>query len=305
MKSIFPLAAVSAVLFALFMLFRPIVGGIGDPTVPDITGRAEPFVPDGATGMAPFANLPAPKPVIPASVTKPSAAQAAGMGITNPDQVEQMILDLVNAERRKAQAPDLTVEPTLQQIARGHSNDMLARGFFEHVNPDGQAPGDRVAIEHRQLIGGAGENIGSLAGMDVSDQKKLAEQIMNMWMKSSGHRENILKPEYTHIGIGVAVKDKEVRATQLFTATRGFLDQPVPAQVATGDTLNLSIRPFAGGQLPSEYDFLMPDKGTTTGKDYPIGEGKVEIGKGVYKLRFHFPKPGGYTIYDGPLIQVK
>ena len=72
MKSIVPLAVVSAILFALFILFRPVIGGMGDPTVPDITGRAEPFVPDGATGLAPFAGLPTPKPVVAASTTKPS-----------------------------------------------------------------------------------------------------------------------------------------------------------------------------------------------------------------------------------------
>jgi len=304
-RSIVSLAVVSATVFALFMLFRPVIGGIGGATVPDITGRAEPFVPDGATWLAPFGSLPAPKPVVVASTTKPSPADAAKMGIANLDPVERMILDLVNAERTKVQARDLTAEPTLQQIARGHSNDMLARGFFEHVNPDGQAPGDRVAVAHRQLIGDAGENIWSGSGIDAADPKKLAELIKSKLMASSGHRENILKPEYTHIGIGISVKDKEVRATQVFTVTRGFLDQPLPAQVATGDTLNLTIKPFAGGQQPSGYDFLMPNEGTTTGKDYQIGNGKVDIGPGVYKLRFHFPRAGRYSISDGPQIEVK
>lgn len=306
MRSVVPLAVVSAAIFALFLLFRPVVGAMGEPTVPDITGRADPFVADGATGLVPFTSMPSPKPAAVASTTKPSPGDAGKLGISNLDQVEQMILTLVNAERKKVQARDLIAEPTLLQIARGHSNDMMARNFFDHINPDGEAPGDRVATEHRQLIGGAGENIWSGSGMNVADQQKLASLIVSHWMSSSGHRENILRPEYTHIGIGVSVKDKDVRATQVFAVGRGFLDQAVPAQVATGARLNLSVTPVAGGQRPSGYDFLMPDKGITTGKDYPLGDGKVDVSPGVYKLRFHFDKPGGgYSIYDGPQIRVK
>lgn len=304
MKSIFPLAIVSAALFALFMLFRPIIGGIGDPTAPDITGRAEPFVPDGASGLAPFASIPTPRPMPVASTTKPSPADAIKLGIVSLDRVEEALRDLVNEARKNAQLRELEIDPTLRQIARGHSNDMLARTFFDHVNPDGQSPPDRVAAEHRQLIGLTGENIWSSSGMDAANQEKLAKEIFKKWVASSGHRENILKQEYTHLGIGVSAKDKEVRATQLFVVARGLLDQPVPAQVAQGATLNLSVK--QGWQQPSGYDFLIPDKGITTGRDYAISDGKVDIGQGVYKLRFHFDKAaGGYSIYDGPQIQVK
>ncbi|MGH9935457.1 MAG: CAP domain-containing protein, partial [Blastocatellia bacterium] len=222
MRSIVPLAVVSAVLLALFLLLRPVIGGIGNPTAPDVSGRAQPFVADGAIG-APPVNFPAPSPTTTLMRTKPSANDAARLGISRLDQVEQLVFELTNAERRKARLRDLTREDKLRQIAEEHSDDMLARGFFEHVNPDGQSPADRVALGHRQLIGGSGENIWLGTGMDLSDPGKLAGEIVRDWMNSSGHRENILRDGYTHLGVGISVIGKEVRATQLFAAARAYL----------------------------------------------------------------------------------
>lgn len=306
MKSIVPLAVVSAVLLALFLLLRPVIGGIGNPTAPDVNGRAQPFVTDGATGAPPSLNPPRPNPSAPPMTTKPSAGDAAKLGISHLDQVEQLVFELTNAERRKAQLGDLAREDKLRQIAEEHSDDMLARGFFEHVNPDGQSPADRVALEHRQLIGVTGENIWTGTGVDISDQRMLAETIVKKWMASSEHKDNILKAEYTHLGVGISARGKEVRATQLFADVQAFLAQPAPQQSRTGDGLNLAVTPYDGGSRPERYDFLIPDKGIITGKEYSITDGRIDVGQGVYKLRFHFPKSGGgYSIYDGPQLRIQ
>jgi hypothetical protein len=54
------------------------------------------------------------------------------------------MLDLVNAERRAAGLKPVKADPELVQVARAHSRDMLARGYFSHVSPDGKDLGDRL-----------------------------------------------------------------------------------------------------------------------------------------------------------------
>jgi hypothetical protein len=50
----------------------------------------------------------------------------------------------------------------------------------------------------------------------------------------------------------------------------------------------------------------MSDKGINTGKEYPVADGRIDVGRGVYKLRFYFPKSGGgYSIHDGPQLRIQ
>lgn len=105
------------------------------------------------------------------------------------------VVTLTNAERAAAGLPPLTGDPRLTAAAQAHSSDMVARGFYSHTSPDGSEPWDRAAIAgctHR----GIGENI-------ACGQRSPAE-VVRGWMNSPGHRANILKPDFTHIGIGFA-----------------------------------------------------------------------------------------------------
>ena len=77
---------------------------------------------------------------------------------------------------------------------------MLARGFFAHEDPDGNGPGDRVKrfAKRRYVI--VGENIA--AGFDSTGAT------CRGWMKSPGHRANILRSSFSRIGAGYASGDK-------------------------------------------------------------------------------------------------
>lgn len=305
MKLVVPLAVISSCLLALFLWFRPIIGAMGAPTVPDVSGTAQHHVLDGTMGLAP-ASVSATTSVSPtATTTKPSPADLARLGISHSEQIEKAIFDLTNAERQKAQLNLLLLDKMLEQAARGHSDDMLARGFDDHVNPDGQTPDDRIAIEHRRLVGISGENISKGQGFNLSDPGKIASNIVDGWMKSTGHRENVLRPEYTHIGVGVSVRGNQIRATQNFASARAFIDQDVPAQIQKGGSLNLNATPSDGGVKPEEYGFFDPNKGTNPSRRYKISDQAVQVDPGVYKLWFYFPRPGGYVIYHGPQIEIR
>lgn len=105
------------------------------------------------------------------------------------------VVRLTNAERARAGLRALAADPLLGAAAQGHSSDMVARAFYSHTSPDGSQPWDRAAAAgaRRRAIG---ENI-------ACGQRSPAE-VVEGWMNSPGHRANILKADFTHIGIGFA-----------------------------------------------------------------------------------------------------
>lgn len=115
---------------------------------------------------------------------------AAGLART----VDEVIA-LTNTERASSGLPPLAPDPLLTAAAQAHSSDMVTRAFYAHTSPDGREPWDRAAdagSRHRTV----GENI-------ACGQRSPAE-VVRGWMDSPGHRANILKPSFTHMGVGFA-----------------------------------------------------------------------------------------------------
>jgi uncharacterized protein YkwD len=105
------------------------------------------------------------------------------------------VLALTNAERTAAGLPPLADDTLLTTAAQAHSADMVTRDFYSHTSPDGREPWHRATAagcRHRAV----GENI-------ACGQRSPAE-VVRGWMDSPGHRANILKPDFTHLGIGFA-----------------------------------------------------------------------------------------------------
>jgi uncharacterized protein YkwD len=283
------LAIISALLLAAFLVLRPRLAEIGNPTAPDTSGRASTHVPDGtATDSSGTVT------------TKPVTGDTTG--IEHSDEIEKLVLDLVNENRRnqKPALKELTADETLQNTARTQSDDMIARNFFDHVNPDGLSAADRIALAHRQLVGLTGENIFKQSGYRAGDPKKVAELIVRELMASRGHRENILRPEFTHLGVGVSIKSGELRTTQNFAMVRAMVDQPLPREVKNGELLHLGTTPGA-----ERYDFWRTSSGISVGESYAIADGTVRVQPGTYKVRFYFPTTDGYSLFMGPQIEVK
>lgn len=162
----------------------------------------------------------------------PLQAQAEGVGDVAAQSgveaalVEARVAELVNAERVRAGLARLTHDPTLADIARRHSRDMAARRFFDHVSPDGKDP-ERRGLDagypcrknHGNYVThGLGENIfqsavfssvtfGSAGARTYQwmSADEIARQVVEGWMSSEGHRENVLKRGFGYQGIGVAI----------------------------------------------------------------------------------------------------
>ncbi|MFI2508510.1 CAP domain-containing protein [Streptomyces sp. NPDC018972] len=103
------------------------------------------------------------------------------------------VLRLVNAERAKAGCSPVTEDSALTGLATAFSDDMAARGFFDHTDPDGGTPWDRAKAA----------GIGNLGGENIARGQADAEAVMQAWMDSPGHKANILNCDFKTLGVGV------------------------------------------------------------------------------------------------------
>ncbi len=111
------------------------------------------------------------------------------------DVMIQRVVELVNEERVKIGLDPVRINLRLTNIADEYACRMITEGFFAHRDPEGEGPGER-AIRGGYAFLRLGEN---LAAGQVTPEQAMAE-----WMASTaGHRENILSPEWSEIGVGV------------------------------------------------------------------------------------------------------
>lgn len=114
---------------------------------------------------------------------------------TEVKSIERQVVDLTNQERTKRGLKPLQLDWQLARVARYKSADMRDRGYFSHQSPTYGSPFTMMKnfnISYRR----AAENIA--AG------QRTPQQVVQAWMNSSGHRQNILDPNMTHIGVGYA-----------------------------------------------------------------------------------------------------
>ncbi|WP_173917446.1 CAP domain-containing protein [Halobacillus sp. Marseille-Q1614] len=108
---------------------------------------------------------------------------------------EKEVVELTNQERQKQGLAPLQLDTELSKVAKDKSLDMQQNNYFSHNSPTHGSPFDMMkayGIDYRT----AGENI---AKGQTSPQ-----QVVQGWMNSQGHRENIMNPNFTHIGVGHA-----------------------------------------------------------------------------------------------------
>ena len=151
--------------------------------------------PVAETPVTPVKKPVADKPVTP--VQKPVNQQTPS---NNNQEVKipaavQEVVDLTNKERAKEGLKALQIDVKLTQSAQAKSQDMKNKNYFDHTSPTYGSPFDQMkslGITYKS----AGENI-------AMGQRSAAE-VVDGWMKSPGHRENIMNPSFTHIGVGLS-----------------------------------------------------------------------------------------------------
>ena len=115
----------------------------------------------------------------------------AGMsGDANVDR----ILELTNQERGRNGLAPLRLSPLLSEAANWMARDMASKNYFDHLDSTGRRVGDRAYDFGYRGWKQIGENIA--AGQES------AERAMAEWVSSPGHYRNMMKPEYTEMGVG-------------------------------------------------------------------------------------------------------
>lgn len=117
--------------------------------------------------------------------------------------VGQATLCLLNQERAANGVGPLVENPALSSASTGYSQRMVAQGFFAHESPDGGTLVDRLTA-----VGYLGADDASVVGENIGwGQASLAtaRSMVDAWMNSAGHRENLLSADYRQVGLGLAL----------------------------------------------------------------------------------------------------
>lgn len=108
------------------------------------------------------------------------------------------IINLTNQSRLQFGQSILTENSILDKAAQAKADDMLAKGYFAHVTPEGKTPWSFITT--------AGYNY-LIAGENLAVNFTEAENVETAWMNSPGHRANILNKDFQEIGIGISQGD--------------------------------------------------------------------------------------------------
>ncbi|MEZ6189523.1 MAG: CAP domain-containing protein [Planctomycetota bacterium] len=128
------------------------------------------------------------------------------------------VLELVNAVRKEHDLRPLKRDAKAERAATDHALDMAERGYFSHQAPEGTTLGQRCEAARVKHYG-VGENI--------ARGQPTPQAVMEAWMNSPGHRENLLKAKWTKLGVGLARGTDERGRTQL-TWVQVFVNSKKP-----------------------------------------------------------------------------
>ncbi len=107
--------------------------------------------------------------------------------------VGKQVTDLVNQERAKSGLKPVELDASLNKVAQAKAADMSKNNYFDHTSPTYGSPFDMM----KQF------GVSSMtAGENIAMGQRTAEEVMNQWMNSEGHRQNIMNPSFTKIGVG-------------------------------------------------------------------------------------------------------
>lgn len=135
--------------------------------------------------------------------------------------LELEVLQRTNQVRQERGLRPLQWDALAYKAALGHAQDMLERNFFAHQNPDGLGAAERMrAAGVLEVM--VGENLASFEGYP---DPEIPQRALAGWMNSPGHRANLLKPEFTHLGVALVRRGRRVMVVQ------NFIGRPFDPQV--------------------------------------------------------------------------
>ncbi len=191
------------------------------------------------------------------SVTKTNFPEV--LGISSDVSIDQLLV-LTNQKRQENGLGPLSLDERLSQAAIGKGNDMLSKGYWAHISPDGTTPW--------LFIKGAGYSY-TYAGENLARGYTNSSDVINAWMASDSHKQNMLSGNYSNVGFAVVtgslngeetVLVVEMLGTTALAATPAKPEEKSIAEVAQASTNE------SAGQVPvvnaqnKEKEFLVETK---------------------------------------------
>lgn len=145
----------------------------------------------------------------------------------SPRELEAMVHDEINTVRVNNDLSRLLFDDDLAEIARYHSQDMAEQNYFAHESPTGETVEDRYQQFNYNCRVSTGGNRYTTGGENIlytyyqtpirtgtgeayyETPSELVAGVVNQWMNSEGHRENILRSYWNNEGIGVYIDEEE------------------------------------------------------------------------------------------------
>ncbi len=111
---------------------------------------------------------------------------------------QKQLLKLHNKARKKKGRPKLRLQSSLKRAAQGYAVVMANAGVLSHIGPDGSTFDQRIIAQ--------GGNFSTMAE-NIAQGQTNAKEVHRAWMRSSGHKRNILNKRFRSVGFGMAGSD--------------------------------------------------------------------------------------------------
>ncbi len=108
---------------------------------------------------------------------------------------DEKIVELTNQARKSDKVPPLKTSAKLANAAQEKADDIIRRQYFSHTTPDGKTPWNFMNKQKYYFL---------YAGENLAMKYDSAERVVESWMQSTAHRDNLLSKRYTEIGVGMA-----------------------------------------------------------------------------------------------------
>ncbi len=143
------------------------------------------------------------------------------LGINTNLSTEELLND-TNTERIKYGLKPLTLNKDLTTAAKGKATNMFEKNYWAHFSPDGTSPWYFFDKAQYKYI---------YAGENLAKDFATSQAVINAWMNSEKHRENLLKPEYTQIGFAISEGQLLGQQTTLVVQFFGTPDTTIGSDV--------------------------------------------------------------------------
>ena len=128
------------------------------------------------------------------------------------------LLEATNQRRAAGNLPTLTLNEQLSAAAANKAVDMFAKGYWSHSSPDGKSPWDFIVSSGYRY---------SVAGENLAKNFSTSGSVVDAWMASASHRDNLLKESYRDVGFAVVNGVLNGEETTLVVQMFGAASQPV------------------------------------------------------------------------------